>query len=81
MFTLLNPTKSPDLSGYYVQSLDCPMCGYSMTAFVTSQQMFAYNQGAYIQDVLPTYSPDERERFMSGICGECWNQMFDEMED
>ena len=80
MFTLLNPVKSPDLSGYYVQSLDCPMCGYATTAFVTSQQMWEYNQGGYAHDVLSAYDADVRERFISGICGECWNNLF-EMEE
>jgi ribosomal protein S27E len=83
MFTLNNITKSPDLRGYFVESKPCPMCGYSATVYVSSAQMFAYNQGAYIHDVLPNYDFDTRERFISGYCGDCWNTMFsfDEDED
>ena len=84
MFTLNNIVKSPALDGYYAESLACPTCNYTATVFVTPPQMFAYNQGAYIQDVLPTYENDVRERFISGYCGECWNDLFagfDEDED
>ena len=76
MFTLNNIVKAADLSGYYAESKPCPICNYTATVFVTPPQMFAYNQGAYIQDVLPDYDNDTRERFISGYCGECWNDLF-----
>lgn len=76
MLTLLNPVKAPDLSGYFVESLPCPSCNYTTHAFVSSEQMFAYRQGAYAQDVLTDYDAATRERFISGVCGDCWNAMF-----
>lgn len=76
MFALLNPVKSPDLTGYFVESHPCPSCGYSTTAFVTPFQMFSYHRGAMAQDVLADYDADTRERFISGYCGDCWNAMF-----
>ena len=83
MFILNNIVKAADLSGYYAESKPCPTCNYTATVFVTPPQMFAYNQGAYIQNVLPDYDNDTRERFISGYCGECWNAMFsnDDFED
>jgi hypothetical protein len=76
MFTLHNPTKLEDLSGYFVTSNPCPMCNDTLTITITPEKLFAYNQGGYAQDVLSAYDADVRERFISGICAMCW--MFDE---
>ena len=76
MFTLHNPTKLPDLSGYFVTSHACPMCDTSVTITVTPEQLFAYNQGAYVQTVLADYDADVREQFISGTCSDCWNAMW-----
>ena len=73
MFTLHNATKLPDLSGYFVTSHACPMCGTTDTVIVTPEELFAYNQGSMVQQVLSRFDADIRERFISGICGECWN--------
>ena len=35
-----------------------------------------------IQNILPKHSKEEREMFISGICGECWLKLFPiEMEE
>lgn len=83
MFALNNPVKLADLSGYVVSSHACPMCGDVATTVVTPQQLFAYNQGAYAQDVLPNLDNGQREQFISGTCPDCWNAMFsfDDGED
>lgn len=80
MFTLHNPTKLDDLSGYFVTSHPCPMCDTKVTITVTPEQLFAYNQGAYAQDVLADYDLDIREQFISGTCNDCWNAMFGDDE-
>ena len=76
MFILNNIVKAADLSGYYAESKPCPNCNYTATVFISPQKLYAYNQGAYIQEVLEGYTPDVRERFISGYCGECWDAMF-----
>jgi predicted RNA-binding Zn-ribbon protein involved in translation (DUF1610 family) len=83
MFALNNPIKLADLSGYVVSSHACPMCGDVATTVVTPQQMFAYNQGAYAQDVLPNLDNGLREQFISGTCPTCWDAMFafEDVED
>jgi len=58
---------------YVVTSHACPMCGETKTVAITGDELFAYNQGAYAQQVLSRFDADVRERFISGICGECWN--------
>lgn len=81
MFKLYNPTKTIDLEGYFVTSHDCPVCHTSATIVITPEQLYAYNQGAYAQEVLNYYEPDIVERFITGICGECWNELFAADED
>lgn len=77
MFTLHNIVKSADLRSYSVTSHPCPECKETFTTSVTPEQLWAYNQGAYAQNVLPHLSADERERFISGYCATCWGNTFD----
>jgi hypothetical protein len=77
MFTLTNPTKTADLSAYVVTSLPCPTCKETTSIAIAPEKLFLYNQGAKVQDVLVGFDVDVRERFISGICGTCWNSMFD----
>jgi hypothetical protein len=32
--------------------------------------------GRYIQDILHTHTPAQREMFLSGICSTCWDRIF-----
>ena len=49
MFTLHNPIKLNDLSGYFVTSHACPMCDTKVTVTIAPEKLYAYNQGAYAQ--------------------------------
>jgi hypothetical protein len=80
MFVLNNPVKTEDLSGYRVTSNLCVGCNESITILITPQQLYAYNQGGYAQDVLPELTNEQRERFISGICGICWITLFTDEE-
>jgi hypothetical protein len=73
MFTLNNIRKTDDLSGYYVDSHPCPICGDALTIYLSSSEVFHYHQGGYAQDVISRVPPAWRERFISGICEDCWN--------
>jgi len=81
MFKLYNPTKTEDLQGYFVDSHDCPVCHTSATVVITPEQLYAYNQGAYAQEVMSDYDPAITERFITGLCGECWSSLFSDEED
>jgi len=81
MFTLLNPIKTADLSAYVVTSKACPTCNESISIEIAPEKLYAYNQGAYVQDVLSDFDADVRERFMTGTCGTCWDAMFGSDED
>jgi hypothetical protein len=78
VFTLLNPVKTKDLQHYVVTSPACPMCGEQVSIEITPDKLYAYNQGAYAQTVLSEYPDDVRERFISGVCGACWVNLFSE---
>lgn len=76
MFTLNVRTKLSDQSAYVIDSKPCPMCGDVLTISLAPEKLFAYNQGAYVQEVLSDYDADTRERFLSGTCSPCWDSMF-----
>ena len=66
---------------YNATSLPCPMCAESLTIELPTSRLFAYNNGASITEVFPDLAPAERERFISGTCGTCWNKMFSFFDD
>ena len=80
MFTLNDITKNDSLN-YFVTSLACPMCDAKVTIEITPDKLFAYNQGAYAQDVLSEYPDYIREQFISGTCEDCWNAMWAGLEE
>ena len=59
MFTLNNPTKVVE-GTYTVTSHDCPTCGDNTTILITGDKLYAYNQGAYVQEVLSEYPAEIR---------------------
>lgn len=56
-------------------------CKKTYTITVFGPDLFAWNQGTHAQSAFPYLSDADRELlFMSGICGECWDKMFDDEE-
>lgn len=57
----------------------CPICGkeYSITVnqhtYLDGLNLLL--TGALIQNAFPTFTPDEREFLMTGICPTCWGNM------
>lgn len=84
MFTLHNPTKiqdGDDYGKYLVTSHPCPACGETITIMIEPQQLFKYNQGALAQDVLEGFSLAVIERFITGYCEPCWDNIFPDDDD
>ena len=75
MFTLLDVTKIKERL-YSVTSLPCPHCNTTVTLEITGEQLWQYNNNFSIQDVLHNIDIPVRERFMTGICGDCWDKLF-----
>lgn len=75
MFTHIGKIKE---GLYTASSKPCPMCNESLTIEITGAQLYAYNKGALIQEVLPDVSASDRERFLTGYCNTCWVSIFGE---
>jgi hypothetical protein len=54
----------------------CIVTGKKVTVKVPGQGLFAYRQGALIQDAFPNMSKDDREFLISGISKEGWDKTF-----
>jgi hypothetical protein len=57
----------------------CPCCGNEHQIMVNEDAYIAgveaYRNGAKIQDAFPSFTPDEREFLLTGICPKCWDNM------
>lgn len=59
----------------------CPMCKKSDTFEVDAEAYIEWTTGRkLLQDAFPTLSEDKREQLMTGIDGNCWNNLFQEAE-
>ncbi len=56
----------------------CPRCGKTFKIRVYPEDWSNYKNGMLIQDALPYLSDSERELLMSGLCPDCWDELFDE---
>lgn len=60
----------------------CPICQEVQTIVMTKDQYKRYlrwlDREGCIQDLLPDLDKDDREILISGICPNCWQDMFGE---
>lgn len=69
--------KKLELSDNYKVVIACLKCGAEHVFDVTKEQKKELDSGEkLIQDILPNLKPAEREMFISGTCGDCWNEIF-----
>ncbi len=61
---------------YTAESLTCPKCQGSIKIELAGRQLHAYHNDNLIDEVLPDMNPEDRERFITGICPPCWEKMF-----
>lgn len=54
----------------------CRLCGDIHAIYPSLNGFIAWQSGVLIQDAMPDLSADERELFISGTCGKCWDEMF-----
>jgi hypothetical protein len=62
----------------------CILCGreYESDKTLTKEQLEMIESGTYVQDVLPDWTPAERELFfISGTCDACWRDLYGEEEE
>ena len=59
----------------------CVQCGKHVQIEVRVADLIKRENGALIQHAFPNMPPEQREMFISGICGTCWDTMFKEPEE
>lgn len=60
----------------YVFTCSCVSCAQKKEITVLGPDLFQYNQGRVIQEAFPYLNDADRELFISGICGICFDEMF-----
>lgn len=66
----------------YVFTGKCVITGAECSVFVPGAELYAYRQGALIQNAMPSVSVDDREFLMSGMSPAGWKATFgDESDD
>lgn len=56
---------------------NCPSCGLTQVVKVEQEDYDKYQNGMHVQNAFPYLNAEQRELFITGICPECWNRMFD----
>ena len=75
--------ESGDTAGYedgddFVFTRDCVRCKIRQEVRVSKVDFQKWREGVLIQKAFPKLTADQREFFLSGICGKCWDTMFGE---
>ena len=60
---------------------ECPHCHKIQVVHVDDNQYNDWLAGKNIQRAFPNLSADQREILMSGICPECWEEIFGEDDE
>lgn len=66
---------------YNIQSMPCIHCKTDVTIQITAPQLWAYNNGAHVQEVIPDESLAIKEQFITGTCDACWKNIFPTEEE
>ena len=59
----------------------CRECGETKILFLRLQDLQRWKSGEVIQRVFPDLSQGDRELMMSGICGECFDDFFEQEKE
>ena len=54
----------------------CPVCGKVSEISVEVNDYIDWQNGKLTQNAFPYLSASEREMLISGVCGDCWDNMF-----
>lgn len=55
----------------------CMYCDYTVSVQATDKQLEDLKGGALIQNVFPLLTAEKREMFISGMCGKCFDRLFE----
>ena len=59
-----------------IWTVTCPFCGESEILTLPLEGFLDWRNGTPVQEAFPDLSVDDRERLISGICPDCWDEMF-----
>lgn len=59
----------------------CPKCRRTTVLYVFEDDYRRYIGGAKIQDCFSYLTDDQRELLLSGLCPDCWNELFGDEEE
>lgn len=59
----------------------CLGCDDTAVFVMTVEQHTRYRAGEHVQHIFPHWSPEDRERLISGTCPSCWEDMWAEEDD
>lgn len=63
-----------------MEHIVCGECNRGFDIPVTREQITAWRGGMQIQHAMPNLSEDQRELFISGMCGKCFDALFEDSE-
>ena len=61
---------------YVIETKTCLHCKKTGTVKILTSELFYIRQGYHIQDAVKSLDKPEREQLISGIHGNCWEEMF-----
>ena len=59
----------------------CLGCDDTTVFVMTEEEHARYRAGEHVQRIFPHWSPEDRERLISGTCPICWEEMWAEEEE
>lgn len=59
----------------------CQNCGTTKTYKLPLHNTIAWRGGMLIQDAFPDLPAEDREFLISGLCPECWNKLFNGIDE
>lgn len=63
-----------------IVTFECPMCGKQHSMLIEESEIERFykerSEGKHIQDIFPSMSALDREKFITGYCDECQKMIF-----
>lgn len=69
------------IGGNYEYIAKCACCPEIKTVTIQKDDFIGWQGGEYIQDAAPYLSASDREFLISGICGDCFDMMWEDQDD
>ncbi|WP_339271486.1 hypothetical protein NYE54_08320 [Paenibacillus sp. FSL K6-1330] len=61
--------------------IPCIVCSMTQVLTVSEDDLQKYKDGAHAQHAFPYLSAGDRELIISGVCGSCFDEMFEDDDD